>query len=140
MRIPVFIAVILLGLAGCQTVDITSEVTRDVRSYHHVFVRTASNDSAHVDQAIVQELQRLGYDASYGPRTMAPDNTEIYLEYTAQWDWDFRTYLIRLNVIVRDARSDVKLASAGIFHPGYTNKSPDQLVRLILKPVFGPKK
>ncbi|HEY4301741.1 MAG TPA: hypothetical protein VGM73_12770 [Candidatus Didemnitutus sp.] len=139
MRLRVFIAVILVALAGCAAVNVSSDVTRDVRGYHHIFVRTASNDSDHLDQTITQQLQRLGYDASFGQRTMAPDNTELYIEYQGQWDWDFRTYLIRLNLTVHDARSDVKLASSGIFHPGYSSKSPEELVRLALKPIFAPK-
>ena len=140
MRLPCTLFALLVALTGCSSIDTKTDVTTDVRAYHHVFVRTASNDSNHVDALIVQELQRLGYDASAGPRTMMPDNTEITVDYEGQWTWDFRTYLIQLNLIVRSARTEEKLAGGQVFHPGVTTKTPEELVRAVVAPIFGPRK
>ena len=139
MKVTPCLMVLLLLVAGCSSVDTHVETTTEVRRFHHIFVRSASNDSNNVDQVIVQELQRLGYDASAGPRTMMPDNSEIVIEYEGQWDWDFRTYLIRLTLTVRDVHTEARLASGTVFHPGVTNKSPAELVHTLLAPMFGPK-
>jgi hypothetical protein len=139
MKLPLCLVTLLLLFTGCSSVDSHFDITRDVRGFHHVFVRTASNDSNNVDQLIAQELRRLGYDASSGARTMIPDNAEIVIDYEGQWDWDFRTYMIRLSLTVRSVRTDEKLAGGQIFHPGVTNKSAAELVRLALGPIFGPK-
>jgi hypothetical protein len=139
MKMPICLVVLLFLFAGCSSVDTHFDVSGDVRGFHHVFVRSASNDSNNVDQLIVQELLRLGYDASSGPRTMMPDNAEIVVDYESQWDWDFRTYMIRLSLTVRSVRTEAKLAGGQIFHPGMTSKSPEELVRLAVLPIFGPK-
>jgi hypothetical protein len=140
MKLPSCLFVLLVLLSGCSSVDTQVESTTDLRRFHHVYVRSASNDSNNIDQLIVLELQRLGYDASSGPRTMMPDNAEIVIEYEGQWDWDFRTYLLQLSLTVRDVRTEAKLAGGRIFHPGVTRKTPAELVHLILAPLFGPHK
>jgi uncharacterized protein YceK len=139
MKLTYCLIAVLLLCAGCSTVETHVETTTNLRRFHHVFVRSASNDSNNVDQLIVLELQRLGYDAASGPRTMMPDNTQVVIAYDSEWDWDFRTYLIRLTLIVRDARSEAKLGESRVFHPGVTNKTPADLVRLVVDPLFGPK-
>ena len=139
MKLPCCLLTLVLLLAGCSTTETRIENITDVRHYHHVFVRTASNDSNQVDQVIVQELQRLGFDASSGPRTMMPDNAEVVIDYEGQWTWDFRIYLIQLDLTVRDARSEAKLAASHVFHPGITNKSTADLVRVVVDPLFGPQ-
>jgi len=140
MRIPCTLLLVLALLAGCSSVDTKTEIISNVRVLHHFFVRTASNDSNHVDALIVQELQRLGYDASSGPRTMMPNEAEAVIDYEGQWTWDFRTYLIQLNVTIRDARTEAKLAGGQVFHPGVTTKTPEELVHAVLAPIFAPKK
>jgi hypothetical protein len=139
MKFPTCLIALLVILAGCSSVDTQTEAISDVRRFHHIFVRSASNDSNNVDQLIVLELQRLGYDASSGPRTMIPDNAEVVIDYDCQWDWDFRTYLLQLSLTARDAHTDAKVAGGRIFHPGVTNKSPAEMVQLVLAPMFGPK-
>jgi hypothetical protein len=130
---------VLLVLTGCSTVETQVETTTEVRRYHHLYVRRASNDSNNVDLLLVQELQRLGYDASSGPRTMMPDDTDVVIDYEGQWTWDFRIYLIELKVTVRNARTEEKLGGGRVFHPGITNMSPEEFVHRLLAPMFGPK-
>lgn len=140
MKLKSCLIVLFILLAGCSSVETHVESTSDLRKFHHVFVRSASNDSNNVDQLMVDALRRLGFDASAGPRTMMPDNAEVVIDYESRWDWDFRTYLIQLNVTVRDARTETKLGGGSVFHPGVTSKSPAEMVQYVLDPLFGPKK
>lgn len=140
MKFPLALLFLLGLLAGCSTVDVRTESVSDLRGFHHIFVRSASNDSNGLDQVIVRELQGLGYDASAGPRTMMPDNADLVIDYEGRWDWDFRTYLFSLTYTVRNARTDVKLGGGSVTHPGVTSKSPEELVHVALRPLFAPKK
>ena len=139
MKITGLWIVILLGLAGCASNDTSVEAQTDLRPNRHIYVQSSLNDSNHLDQFIANALIRLGYDASAGVRTMMPDNAQLLITYESQWNWDFHTYLIQLDVTVRDVRTEKNLGHGRIFHSGMTNKSPEQMVAEVLAPMFGPK-
>jgi hypothetical protein len=84
----------------------------------------------------VQELRRLGYEASSGPLTMTPENTEAVLTYVDEWNWDFTLYMIDLDVQVRDARTGKILAAARYHHPAMGGKSPAGMVQAAIDPLF----
>ncbi|HET7538174.1 MAG TPA: hypothetical protein VFJ90_17060, partial [Candidatus Didemnitutus sp.] len=135
-----WITFFVLAMTGCTSVNTHSWSKSDLHSFKHVYVETASNDSAQIDAMIARELQKLGFDASSGVRTMRPDNAELLVTYDGQWEWDFRLYLIQLNLTVRSVRDGQQLATARIVHPGVTSKSPEAMVREVLTPLFGVKK
>jgi lysyl-tRNA synthetase class I len=86
---------------------------------------------------IVKELTRLGYQASHGPLTMLPENTDAVLTYEDRWEWDFKTYLIEFNVTVRTARTNKKLADGRYYQPTPNSKAPAEVVSKVLTPLFG---
>ena len=132
--------IILLGLAGCASVETAFDNPTDLRGFKHIYVQSSQNDSNHLDELIANELKRLGYDASFGVRTMMPDDSQLVILYESQWAWDFHTYLIQLEVTVRDVRAEKQLGHGRIFHAGVTTKTPEQMVAGVLTPMFGPKK
>ena len=140
MKISGLLILLLLGLAGCASNDTVVEVPTDLRPNRHIYVESSRNDSNHLDQLIANELVRLGYDATAGVRTMMPDDTQLVITYESQWTWDFHTYLIQLDVTVRDVRTEKQLGHGKIFHTGVTNKPPEKMVAELLRPIFGPKK
>lgn len=139
MKITVLLSFILLGLTGCFSAKTVVTMEGDLRSFRRIYVQSSQNDSNHLDQLLANELIRLGYEASAGVRTMMPPTTELVLAYESQWNWDFRTYLIQLDVTMRDVRNDKQLGQGRIFHSGVTQKSPEKMVAEVLAPFFGPK-
>lgn len=127
-------------LAGCTSVDTRTDTAVDLGKFRHIYVESAANDSNHLDVLIAQELGRLGYDATSGVRTLRPDNAELVITYDSQWEWDFRTYLISLNVSVRGAEAGQLLGSGRIFHPGVTKKSPAEMVHEVITKLFPVRK
>ena len=72
---------------------------------------------------------------------MMPDNTQAVIIYEQVWNWEFgASYLYRLEVSVRDVRTEELLAHGVIVHPGVSKKSPAQMVHDLLQPLFAPKK
>ncbi|MBI2515622.1 MAG: hypothetical protein HYV95_01790 [Opitutae bacterium] len=127
-------------LAGCTSVDTRTDTTVDLSKFRHIYVESAANDSNQLDVLIAQELVRLGYDATSGVRTLRPDNAEAVVTYDGQWEWDFRTYLMNLNVSVRGAEKGQLLGSGRIFHPGVTKKSPAEMVHEVVAKLFPARK
>lgn len=133
--------VLLLGLAGCFSANTAvTDQSVDLRTYRHIYVQSSQNDSNHLDKLLANELVRLGYVASAGVRTMIPDDAQLVISYQSQWNWDFSSYLMQLEITVRDVRTEKQLGYGQIFHSGVKTKSPEKMVAELLKPMFGAKK
>jgi len=132
-------ALTVLGLlAGCHTVH--SEVDRkmDATNYRHIYIERELSDGRHLDRVLAQELIKLGYDASSGPLTLMPEDTQAIIAYQARWTFDFTTYLIELDVAARDARTGREFGVGRYFHPAILAKDPAKIAAEVLTPIFGP--
>jgi hypothetical protein len=131
----------LLLLTGCASnVTVHRDPQADLARLHRFYVERRLGDDHHLDEAIVQELQRLGFQASSGPLTMKPDGTDAIVTYTDRWEWDFKKYLIELTIDVRDARNDKPITTGRYYQPSVTAKAPPEMIREILMPLFGPSR
>jgi hypothetical protein len=128
----------VLLLAGCAEFSSRTTPSAKLGSYQHIYVQHSLTDGRGLDGVIAQELQRLGYDASAGPLTLMPKNTELVLLYQDRWSWDFTTYMIELNMQVMTAHSGRMLAEARTFRPSLVGHPPVQLVDQILNNWFKP--
>lgn len=128
---------LLAGLcaAGCASLDIQGRA--NLGRHPRVFVEERLNDNLGIHRTIARELGALGYETATGPLTMMPDEAQLVVTYDARETWDFRPYLIELNVTVRPARDYNRvIATARYFRPGLTSKSPDLMVRETLEKLF----
>lgn len=126
-----------LVLAGCSSIETRKVV--DLSRFKHIYVEHRLTDDRRLDEMIVQELIRLGYEASCGPLTMMPDSADAVLSYEDRWEWDFKTYLIELTVTVRTARTTRKLADGHFYQPTPNSKPPAVVVSKVLTPLFAKK-
>lgn len=131
------LASLLLVLTGCASVETRTVV--DLSRFNKIYVEHRLTDDRHVDEMIVKELTRLGYQASHGPLTMLPDHTDAVLTYEDRWEWDFKTYLIELTVNVRTARTNKKLADGRFYQPTPNMKPPAEVVSKVIVPLFAKK-
>ncbi|HXA79702.1 MAG TPA: hypothetical protein VNV14_00410 [Opitutaceae bacterium] len=128
--------VLTLLLAACSSLSVQKQAGTNLAGFKKIYVEHRLADGRGVDQLITQELSRLGYDASSGPLTMTPPDTEVVLTYVDEWNWDFTLYMIDLGVQVRDARSGQVLATAHYDHPAMGGKSPAGMVKAVIDPLF----
>src|SRR5258708_3477617 len=124
----------LLALSGCSSVSARKVMPLD--RFQHIFVEQRLNENHHVDELFVAELQRLGRDASSGPRTMMPENTDAVLTYDTRWEWEFKTYLIELNLELYAVHPHKKLADARYYQPSVVTKPPTEVVHDLLVQLF----
>lgn len=133
------LAWLLLGFValatGCGSLTTAGRV--DLGKHRRVWVEQRLNDNLGVGRKLAAELTALGYTAEVGHLTMMPENTELIVTYDAREEWDFRAYLIELNVSVRPVKDyNVIISTARYFHPGVTKKSSDAMIHELMVKLF----
>ncbi len=130
---------LLLGFVvfatGCGS--LTTSGRTDLGKFRRVWVEQRLNDNLGVGRKLAAELQALGYTAEVGHLTMMPEDTDLIVTYDAREEWDFRAYLIELNVSVRPKKNyNVIISTARYFHPGVTKKSSDAMMHELMVKLF----
>jgi hypothetical protein len=119
-------------LAGCSSLSSHQNPAVDFTKFKRYYIEHRITDNHGVDQLIAQDLRRRGLEATHGHLTMIPDKIDVIVTYEDRWTWDFKSYLIELNIAVRDARSNKLIASGTYRHPGPLSKDPAVMIRKIL--------
>ena len=130
-----FLIALLAGLfAGCSAVN--SRQVVDLDHFQRFYVERRLNENNHLDDLIAAELRGRGKTAASGPRTMMPEDTQVIATYDARWNWDFKTYLIELNLEFHTVYPSKKLADAQYYQPSLTPKAPPDAVRELVGRLF----
>ena len=127
-------------VAACSSVTTQRAPSVNLDRYKIFFVERQLNDNHRLDELIVEELHRLGRTATSGPLTMKPDNADAVVTYNDRWAWDFKNYMIELNLDIHDARNDKPLTTGRYYQPSITTKNPPEMIRDILEPLLGKPK
>jgi len=124
-----------LLVAGCSTLNTRKVMPLD--RFQRIFVEQRLNDNHRIDELLVAELRRQGRMATSGPMTMIPDEkVDAVLTYDARWAWDFKTYLIELDIEVHTYPARKKLADGTYYQPSFRTRKPADVIRLLLAPLF----
>ena len=134
MKLFAPLCLVILLLSGCSSASTRKIIALD--EFRNVFVEQRLSDNNHLDKLIVAELQRLGRIATSGPRTMMPADTDAVLTYSDRWEWDFKTYLIEMNIELHTARTGKKLADGRYYQPSIKTKTPAEVIQELLVPLF----
>jgi hypothetical protein len=124
-------------LTGCATGMSTRKAT-DLTRFKKIYVESRLADNHRIDAQIAAALNALGREATFGVATMRPDGVDAIVSYTDRWEWDFKNYLIEIKIDLRDARTDKPLATGTYYQASLKTKPSEEVIRLILKPLFGP--
>ena len=130
-------ALLLLGcflLSGCSS--LSTHKSGDLRSLKHIYVEHLLNDNYRMDESMVRELKALGYDASCGPITMMPDGIDAIITYNARTAWDFKSYVIELNVLVKENFTEKVLGTGRYYQASMSTKSPEETVHEVITSLF----
>lgn len=135
--LPLLLFVVLC--TGCTSnVSARRHPDLDIGRFRYIFVERRLNENRHINEMLVEEIRRLGLEAETGPLTMLPDKADAVLRYNARWTWDFRTYLVELDMELHTARTEKKLADARYYQPTMRPKAPEQVVRELVARMFAP--
>ena len=126
---------LLAGLfSGCSSVN--SRQVVELGRFQRFYVERRLNENNRVDELIAAEIRARGHIAGSGPRTMMPEDTQVIATYDARWNWDFKTYLIELNLEFHTVFPSKKLADAQYYQPSLTPKAPPDAVRELVGRLF----
>jgi hypothetical protein len=139
MKVFVVLLTGVLLLSSCSSIHTQRDPRSDLDKFQHFYVEHRLSDDRFIDEAIVAELKALGRDASAGPRTMMPQSADAIVTYQDEWAWDFKSYLIQLNIQIRDSRRERIVATGNYQQPSMFTKKPNQVVHAILRPLLKPR-
>lgn len=135
----------LLGLAlllslftACSSMNARRNPAVPLNQFQRFYVEQRLNDNHGIGERIAADLRARGYTATCDHLTMMPENTEVLITYDARWSWDFRSYLINLEITARRAYANAAaiIATGNYHHPGVTSKSPETMIRSLLDDFF----
>jgi hypothetical protein len=138
MRFASTLIAVALLLAGCSSTSSYRAPGKNLADYKKVWVEKNLSDDHNIHGLIAAELKALGYDVESGFGTMMPRGIELIVTYNDQWSWDFRDYMIDIEITAREPRSSGVVARGRYFRPGITNKAPAAMVRDVVTAVFKP--
>lgn len=118
--------------AGCSSLSSQQNPAVDFAKFKSYYVEHRLTDNHGIGQMIVNDLRKRGLAASSGHLTMIPEKVDVIIAYDDRWTWDFKSYLIELNVIARNARTNKMIATATYRHPGPLSKDPEVMIAKIL--------
>ena len=117
MKLFVILLALCGLLAGCSSVHSERNPHVDLSKLRRFYVEHRLSDNHRVDEAIVAELQARGFEASAGPLTMMPDGIDALVTYQDEWAWDFKSYLIQLDVVIRSPHRNLVFAGGSYRQP-----------------------
>lgn len=138
--LPLLSLVSLLLLSACSSYYSGRYSKTRVNDLQRIYVINNLDDNRRVDLLIVAALLELGKEASSGPETMIPENTQALITYRDAWSWDFTDHITHLQLQLREP-IDNKLLAASSFHGPNTLKTDASAVcRRLSKDLFTPAK
>jgi hypothetical protein len=133
MKVSVLLLSLVALLCSCSSVHTRSNPKVDLSGLKSFYVVHRLTDDHHIDDTIVDYLKARGYEASKGPLTMMPQSVEAVITYRDEWAWDFKSYLIQLDVDIHRAHNNQPLGQGSYRQPSIVTKTPAAVVEEILK-------
>ncbi len=136
MKVTAILLSVAALLSSCSSVQTHRDPRVDLTHFKRFYVVHRLTDDNHIDDTIVAQLKALGREASAGPMTMMPQSVEAVVTYRDEWAWDFKSYLIQLDIEITQAHTNRPLAHGTYRQPTIVTKAPPAVVEEVLVPLF----
>lgn len=123
-------------LTACSSTKIRRDPAIDLNQFTKFYVEKRLNDNHATDSLIAAELRSRGFEATNGHLTMMPEDIEVLITYDARWTWDFRSYLINLEITARNPYTRRLYATGTARNNGITNRDPAKMIESIFRKVL----
>ena len=140
MRTLLILFAVLSFTTGCASYSSWKDPKVQLQQRKEFYVESELADGQKLHVAIAEALRVRGYKASSGYLTMIPKDADTIVSFQSRWTWDFSTYLIELDMQVRDAKTGKILATVNYHRPGVGGTSTEALIERVLNELVGPKK
>jgi hypothetical protein len=137
---PFLVLLVILGLlTACASFSSWIDPSAQLQKRKFFYVESELADGHNLHVTIAEELRVMGYNAASGYLTMMPKEADTIVSFQSRWTWDFTTYLIELDVQMRDAKTGKILATVGYHRPGVGGTSTEALIKRVLNEMVKPK-
>ena len=133
MKVSVFLLSLTVLLCSCSSVYSRKDPKVDLSKLKSFYVVHRLTDDHHIDDIIVDQLKARGHEASAGPLTMMPQSVEAVITYRDEWAWDFKSYLMQLDLEIHRAHNNQPLGQGSYRQPTIVTKPPEAVVEEIFK-------
>jgi len=132
---------IISFLLGCSIVDLKSSQIpgADLSSIDRLYVVHFEPDRRNLHGVIRDELIEMGFQADSGPGSKIPNDIDAVVTYEDRWFWDLSNYMLRLNIEIRNPKTNYPLAIGESIRTSMARKNPDEMAREVLESIFQSK-
>jgi hypothetical protein len=123
-------------LSACATSNSARAPDVDLNRFKTFYVTRLSSDERGIEKLIASRLTAMGYESSSGDAPTPPSPVDAIVTYQDRWVWDLTTYMIRLNIQIRDGNTGAVVANGEVMRPSLQRKSPEGMVEETLGVVF----
>jgi len=132
-----FAVILLAGLSGCaSSQNATVSPGADLGAVKSYYVLHLPKDDRGINKLICDDLNGRGCKASTGEAGSAPPDAQAVVTYQDKWMWDMTMYMLKLDLQIRDPKTDVALASGEVMHTSLVRKSPPEMVKEVIDQIF----
>lgn len=139
MKMPSNFAVICtfaVLLSGCVNIA-TSQVEpgANLTSLKTMYVKQVPADKRGVNELIADKLRTKGVKVKTGVDEPT-DTYDALVTYADKWMWDITMYMIELNIVIRDPKDQMPMASGRSKHGSLTRLSPQEMVDEVVDNIY----
>jgi hypothetical protein len=127
--------------SGCVVTQLNAEVAPEAKldDIKKIYVVRLEKDTRGVEKLIADRLNVMGKEATAGEKSAVPADAEAIVTYQDKWMWDITMYMIELNVQLRDAKTEMALATGHSLRTSLARKSPAEMVEEVLTEIYKKK-
>ena len=81
----------------------------------------------------------MGFQADSGSESKIPNDIDAIVTYEDRWFWDLANYMIKLNIEIRNPKTNYPLAIGESVRTSMARKNPDEMAREVLESIFKSK-
>ena len=127
-------AAIMSGCASSFSHNVSPGV--NLKTYGTYYVQQLPADQRGINKVIEREMVKLNLQVTTGPASAKPSDVNVIVTYEDRWQWDITMYMISLKIDLRDASSNVLLATGQSSYTSLIRKSPEHQANEILETIF----
>lgn len=138
-RLFLLIAIFALSvLSGCVSVKLDADraPNTDLSKLKTFYVKKLPLDERGIEVKIADQLNLMGFSATYGAEDAPPTPVDAIITYEDRWMWDITMYMLELKISIRDPETGFMLASGFSYRTSLGRKPAEYMVKETLYKIF----
>ncbi|MFC4699971.1 hypothetical protein ACFO4O_07380 [Glaciecola siphonariae] len=125
-------------MTGCASKSLEAQKANnvDLTALKTMYVEKLPADERGIEILIATELNKLGYQATYGPKFPADGDFDALVTYQDKWMWDITMYMLELNIQVKNPDTNFIMASGHSHRTSLVRKSKEEMVSEVVGEIF----